>query len=91
MNTGNTGMLSLGDRVHRFKTMSTKRYADGVKQSGWPLFPGKLWQRNYWVHIIRDEMELNRIREYIHTNPTQWEFDYLNIGDRETLHPRPFA
>ena len=70
-NTGNTGTLSLGDMVHRFKTMTTKRYADGVKQSGWPSFPGKLWQRNYWEHIIRDEMELNRIREYIHINPTQ--------------------
>jgi len=26
---------------------------------------GKLWQRNYYEHIIRDENELNRIREYI--------------------------
>ena len=75
----------MGDMVHRFKTMTTKRYADGVKQSGWPSFPGKLWQRNYWEHIIRDEMELNRIREYIHINPTQWEFDHLTIGDGETV------
>jgi len=60
MNTGNMGTLSLGDMVHRFKAMTTKRYTDGVKQSGWPSFPGKLWQRNYWEHIIRDEMELNR-------------------------------
>ncbi len=28
--------LSLPDVVHRFKTMTTKRYTDGVKQSGWP-------------------------------------------------------
>jgi putative transposase len=33
--TGDTGALSLGDIVHRFKTMTTKRYTDGVKQSGW--------------------------------------------------------
>ena len=85
--TGNTGTLSLGDMVHRFKTMTTKRYADGVKQSGWQSFPGKLWQRNYWEHIVRNEMELNRIREYIHTNPTQWESDQLNLLEIGTVGP----
>ena len=39
--------LSLSDVVHRFKTMTTKRYADGVKQKGLPPFSAKLWQRNY--------------------------------------------
>jgi len=70
--------LSLPDIVHRFKTMSTKRYTDGVKQSGWPPYPGKLWQRNYYEHIIRNENELNRIREYIQNNPLKWEFDREN-------------
>jgi len=70
--------MSLSDVVHRFKTMTTKRYIDGVKQNGWPTFPGKLWQRNYYEHIIRDENELNRIREYIINNPAQWEFDREN-------------
>ncbi len=32
-----TAGLSLPDVVHRFKTMTTKRYTDGVKQSSWPL------------------------------------------------------
>lgn len=57
--------------------MTTKRYADGVKQCGWEPFPGKLWQRNYWEHIVRNETELNRIREYIQNNPAQWESDKL--------------
>ena len=70
--------MSLSDVVHRFKTMTTKRYIDRVKQNGWPTFPGKLWQRNYYEHIIRDENELNRIREYIINNPAQWEFDREN-------------
>ena len=67
--------------------MTTKRYADGVKQSGWQSFPGKLWQRNYWEHIVRNEMGLSRIREYIHTNPTQWESDPLNLVESETVGP----
>lgn len=72
--------LSLPDMVHRFKTMTTKRYVDGVKQSGWPPFSGKLWQRNYWDHIVRNESEMDRIREYILNNPAQWELDKLFVG-----------
>ncbi|VBB41812.1 hypothetical protein TRIP_B180007 [uncultured Desulfatiglans sp.] len=40
----------------------------------------QLWQRNYWEHIVRNEPELNRIQEYIHNNPAQWELDSLNVG-----------
>ena len=50
-------------------------------------FPGKLWQRNYWEHIVRNEPELNRIREYIHNNPAQWELDKLFV--RADLRVRP--
>ena len=75
--------MSLGDVVHRFKTMTTKRYADGVKKSGWRAFRGRLWQRNYYDHIIRNERELDRVREYIANNPAQWDFDRENpVGPR---------
>jgi putative transposase len=70
--------LSLGDVVHRFKTLTTKRYADGVKQHGWPAFTGRLWQRNYYEHVIRDERSLNRIRQYITDNPASWMLDREN-------------
>jgi len=75
----NADGLTLPDVVHRFKTMTTKRYADGVKQNCWLLFFGKLWQRNYWEHIVRDEPELNRIRQYIQDNPAQWPCDKLFV------------
>lgn len=61
-----------------FKTMTTNAYIRGVKQHGWPPFPGKLWQRNYYEHIIRNEDALNRIREYIVNNPKQWQSDREN-------------
>ncbi|MCK6509065.1 transposase [Myxococcota bacterium] len=67
--------LSLSDVIHRFKTLTTKRYADGVKQSGWQPFFGRVWQRNYYEHIIRDEKSLARIRQYILDNPIGWAFD----------------
>jgi len=60
------------------KTMTTNEYIRGVKQLGWASFPGKLWQRNYWEHIIRDEVDLARIREYIQNNPARWAEDSLH-------------
>jgi REP element-mobilizing transposase RayT len=37
-----------------------------------------LWQRGYYERIVRDDEELNRIREYIEINPMQWELDREN-------------
>ena len=37
-----------------------------------------LWHENYYEHIIRNERELNRIREYICTNPLRWPYDVEN-------------
>ncbi len=70
--------LSLPDIVHRFKTITTKQYTDGVKQMGWQPFYGKLWQRNYYERIIRNEDELNEIRQYILSNPIKWALDEEN-------------
>jgi len=51
-----------GSPLHRviqwFKTMTTNEYIRGVKQHGWTPFPGKLWQRNYYEHVIRNEKEM---------------------------------
>ena len=46
-----------------------------------------VWQRNYWERVIRNESELNCIREYIRNNPLQWEMDRLN--DRRTQKIEP--
>ncbi len=64
---------TLGDVVGIFKSISTHQYAINVNANNWESFPGKLWQRNYYEHIIRNEDELNRIREYILNNPLQWD------------------
>jgi putative transposase len=34
------------------------------------------WQRNYYEHIIRNEKELNNIRDYIFGNLLQWKADH---------------
>jgi putative transposase len=61
-----------------FKTMTTNESIRGVKAALWPSFNGRLWQRNYYEHIIRDEDSLIRIRQYIVDNPARWAFDREN-------------
>ena len=53
-----------------FKPAVTRRVNEICHTPGNPV-----WQRNYYEHVIRDESELGRIREYILSNPQQWEAD----------------
>ena len=64
---------SLGRLIGAFKTVSTKQINLIRSTPGVPV-----WQRNYYEHIIRNEEELNRIREYITNNPLQWVEDENN-------------
>jgi len=70
--------LSISDVIGRFKTMTLNKYIYGVRYNGWEPFNGKLWQRNYHEHIIRNEEDLNRIRQYIIDNPKNWDIDENN-------------
>jgi REP element-mobilizing transposase RayT len=74
---------TVGRVVQAFKSITTHEYARGVKQFGWPRFEGKLWQRNYYEHIIRNDGELNSIRKYITENPAQWALDRENRRSKE--------
>jgi REP element-mobilizing transposase RayT len=66
--------------------MTTNEYIHGVKELGWSPFPGKVWQRNYWEHVIRNDASLKRIREYIQNNPARWAEDQLHPD----APPNPF-
>ena len=69
----------IGSPLHRvvqwFKTMTTNEYIRGVKNNGWEPFNWKLWQRNYYEHIIRNEKTYFKIAEYIINNPLEWQDD----------------
>jgi len=69
---------SLSNIVQRFKSLTTNRYIAGVRQSHWQEFDHRLWQRNYYEHIIRDEHDLLTITDYILTNPQNWDKDDEN-------------
>ena len=38
-----------------------------------------VWQRGYYERIVRNERELNAIRQYIRNNPARWEQDRDNL------------
>jgi putative transposase len=75
---GDPRVAPLPRLIQWFKTMTTNEYIRGVKNLGWTPFPGRLWQRNYYEHVIRDDDEWNATRNYIRENPAQWESDREN-------------
>ena len=58
--------------------MTSVEYVRGVNEHDWPPFPGRLWQRNYYERIVRNDNELAAIREYIAYNPMKWAEDKEN-------------
>ncbi len=58
--------------------MTTNEYIRNVKRNNWEPFDQKIWQRNYYDRIIRNEKELDKIRKYIFENPLKWELDRNN-------------
>jgi putative transposase len=60
---------SLGSIIRQYKSSVTRMIVQ--KKGGVP----RIWQRNYYEHIIRDEAEHNRIRLYIESNPVNWVND----------------
>ncbi|MBI3128798.1 MAG: transposase [Candidatus Tectomicrobia bacterium] len=66
---------TIGRIVQAFKSTVTRRYAADVKEQGWPPFSGRFWQRNFYEHILRDEAEWDRAREYVLHNPLEWAED----------------
>lgn len=64
---------TIGAIVRGFKGATTSQIAKTLHRGEFVV-----WQRNYYDHVIRDENDLNRIREYIENNPAKWAEDALN-------------
>ncbi len=73
-------ITNVGDKLGKvlayFKYQTTKEMNIFLGNPN-PLI--KVWQRNYYERIIRDEKELNETRQYIIDNPNNWEKDSENI------------
>jgi REP element-mobilizing transposase RayT len=64
---------SLSSLMAGFKSITTKKINILCQTPG-----TRLWQRNYYDRIIRNEDALNKIRQYIINNPVSWEIDRLH-------------
>lgn len=64
---------TLGDIICAFKSQGAVNINRFRNTTGHPV-----WQRNYYEHIIRNDDELNRIRQYIIENPLKWDDDPEN-------------
>ena len=69
----------MGIIIKNFKTLTTKIFINNVKQNNWPKFNKRIWQRNYFEQIIRNEKEYLKIKEYIKNNPKMGNRDRNNI------------
>ncbi len=69
--------VSLGDIVGAFKSLCVNAWLRAIKTENINA-RGKFWQNNYYEHVIRNEDEMNRIRQYIVDNPLQWALDREN-------------
>jgi REP element-mobilizing transposase RayT len=66
---------TLGFVLQTFKRLTTHHYVQGVLTDGWPRFDSRIWQRSFHDHIIRNEREMDRLREYVLANPARWAED----------------
>jgi REP element-mobilizing transposase RayT len=61
---------SLGSIISGFKSAVTRGINVLHDSSGIPV-----WQRNYYEHVIRNDADLQRLRDYIAGNPVRWDED----------------
>jgi putative transposase len=64
---------SLGSFIAGFKGYTTKRVNELRATPGL-----RLWQPDYYEHVIRNDKDLAQIREYIVNNPLRWQLDEEN-------------
>ncbi len=65
----------ISEIIGRFKSFTTKAINQQRRTTGTAV-----WQRNYYEQVIRGEVMLNAIREYIMQNPAKWSQDTENVA-----------
>lgn len=75
-----TKNATVGDIVGAYKSLVANGCLDNYKTKNAraglaPDHMGKLWQRNYHEHIIRNEQSYQNISNYIINNPAKWNKD----------------
>jgi REP element-mobilizing transposase RayT len=61
--------------IRGYKATVTKQINTIQINAGVYNTPERIWQKNYYEHVIRNEASLSKIREYIMGNPLNWKED----------------
>jgi REP element-mobilizing transposase RayT len=64
--------LPVGKLVAAFKSKVSREQKERCLQSAW------IWQKDFYEHVVRNEQDLQEIREYIVNNPLKWQLDKEN-------------
>ena len=75
---------SLSTIIRSYKSFVTRRINQHRHTPG-----ACVWQRGYYDHIIRDDVNLGAVRRYIRDNPLQWALDRENPAAPASLHEAP--
>ena len=68
----------LSEIVRALKTFSARRINEKCDKVG-----NKVWQRNYYEHVIRSEASYLTISKYIQTNPQRWAEDRYFVAPHD--------
>ncbi len=78
-----TNETSISTIMQTIKMSFSANYRNAAGLQG-----GKVWQRRFWDHVLRDENDLNRHLDYIHYNPVKHglveipsEYIHSSFGD----------
>ena len=64
--------------VGAMKSLIAVRWLAWIREND-PDRPGRIWQRGYYERIIRNERQLDAVRQYIENNPRRWAEDRDNL------------
>jgi putative transposase len=78
------GILSSSQNDHSLDAVVNWFKEEVIKKVDIQEAQTKLWTRNYQINFIRNDFELENIRDYITKNPLQWDLDAENLH-REAL------
>ncbi|MFH1460686.1 MAG: transposase [Candidatus Omnitrophota bacterium] len=69
---------TISELICSFKSKCSIEYLNFIKQNNLNE-SGRMWQRSFYDYIIRNENSLRAIKQYIKTNPVNWERDINNL------------
>ncbi len=76
---GENAGVTIGRFVGAFKSLTLYHWRNICNQRGIQM--GKIWQRNYYEHVLRNEMDYREKLRYIDENPDAWDEDELNAHE----------